>query len=68
MITVRDAAAQKGCTRAGLILAIHRGEIDAERFGNAWAIIQNQKFEAWTPNPIKQDSRLKGRPKKKRKA
>ncbi len=49
MIPVRDAAKQKGCSKASVINAIHRGEIDAERFGNAWAIIQNQKYEQWQP-------------------
>ena len=56
MIPVRDAVKQKGCTRATVINAIHRGEIDAERFGNVWAIVQNPKYEAWTPSEKHQDS------------
>ncbi len=56
MIPVRDAVKQKGCTRATVINAIHRGEIDAERFGNVWAIVQNKKYEEWQPSVKHQDS------------
>ena len=70
MIPAKDAAAQKGCTRAAIINAIHRGEIDAERFSNVWAIIENQKFKEWTPSVKHQDSAraLWSTSKKKRKA
>jgi len=54
MIPVRDAVKQKGCTKSAIIDAIHQGKIDAERFGNAWAIIQNQKYEEWQPMAVRQ--------------
>lgn len=54
MIAARDAAKQKGCTKAAVIEAIHKGLIDAERLGNMWAIVQNPKYEAWQPLAIKQ--------------
>lgn len=56
MITVNDAAKQKNCTRITIMSAIQRGMIDAERFGKAWAIVQNPKYEAWTPSEKHQDS------------
>ena len=60
MIPVRDAVKQKGCTKSAVIDAIHRGEIDAERFANTWAIIQNQKYEEWRPMSVKQKAGKEG--------
>ena len=56
MITVNDAAKQKNCTRVTILAAIQRGLIDAERFGKAWAIVQNPKFETWQPMKVRQQA------------
>ena len=75
MIPVLQAVKLKGCTRAAIVGAIQRGEIDAERFGKMWAIVQNTKFEQWQPSERHQDSGRarwasvsKSKPKTKRKA
>lgn len=56
MITVQEAMKLKGCTRAAIADAIGRGKIDAEKFGKMWAIVQNPKFESWSPMAVRQQA------------
>ena len=58
-ITSVEAADRKGCTRQNINNAIRTKKIDAERFGRAYIILANQKFQEWTPNPKIQAARRK---------
>ncbi len=50
MLTTAEAAKIKDCSVQAIIDALNRGEIDGEKFGWAWAIKQNKKFEGWRPS------------------
>jgi excisionase family DNA binding protein len=70
MLTTSEAAKLKGCSDQAIIDAISQGKIDGEKFGWAWAIKENKKFEEWQPNPnVQKSGRARwGSPKKPHKS
>lgn len=51
IISVKDAANSKGCSRQTIWNAIKKGDIDGTQIGRSYVIEANQKFEKWQPNP-----------------
>ena len=66
-ISVAEAAGQKGCSRQAVHYAIKARKIDAERIGKVNAVVVNQTFNDWKPNPNMQKGG-KARAKKAKKA
>jgi hypothetical protein len=59
MLTTSEAAKIKGCSDQAIIDAISQGKIDGEKFGWAWAIKQNKKFEEWQPSGRQKSGRAR---------
>ena len=46
---------RKSVTRQAIVAAINRGDIDGSKLGpRTLVVIANAKFEAWTPNRVRQ--------------
>jgi len=54
IISTRQAAAEKKCTVQGIIAAIKRGSIDAQKVGWGYVIPVNKKYREWEPNRLRQ--------------
>jgi len=59
MLTTAEAAKIKGCSGQAIIDALNRGEVEGEKFGWAWAIKQNRKFEEWQPSKRQESGRAR---------
>lgn len=55
-LSVKEAAAQKGCTAQAVRYAIRKGRVDAERVGKVHIVVSNAKWETWEPNPRIQEA------------
>ena len=54
MLATSEAAQIKGCTRKAIVDAIKRGDIDGDQTGRYFVVRANKRFEAWQPNPRRQ--------------
>ncbi len=59
VITLSGAARAKGCERTTIHRAIARGELHAADIGGQRAVLKDEAWEAWTPNPVPPQLRQK---------
>jgi hypothetical protein len=65
LISTGEAAELKGCTRKAIRDAVLRGDLGGEQAGRFFFVRANKKFEAWQPNPLRQQiGRESQKPKK----
>lgn len=49
VITVAEAATEKGCSRRTLYVALDRGDLNESRIGRARLIFKDEVYRAWQP-------------------
>ena len=65
LISTMEAGALKGCTRHTILAAIRRGAINGVKAGRSYVVRANKRFEAWQPDPRRQQiGRESQKPKK----
>jgi hypothetical protein len=56
LLTITEAAREKGCTRQAIHCAIARGCLTAQRVGHGWVIHRDDKYTAYQPRRRSSDS------------
>jgi len=50
MLSIIDAAAQKGVTRDAVLKAVNAGKINAQKVGRSFVVFDDKKFKAYEPS------------------
>ena len=60
MISMAEAAKEKGCSKAAVHKAVQRGELDVLRFSpRSMVIVVNERYKEWSPDPRRQKAARK---------